>query len=56
MRYLKTYKLFESIGFTESDIKDVFESYINWDLIRDAHGDELNNWWYLEIPFIKIRN
>lgn len=41
MKYLKTYKLFESIGFTESDIKDVFEPYINWDLIRDAQDMSL---------------
>lgn len=41
MKYLKTYKLFESTGFTESDIKDVFESYINWDLIRDAQDMSL---------------
>lgn len=34
MRYLKSYKIFES--FEESDIQDVFESYINWELTRDV--------------------
>jgi len=34
MRYLKSYKIFES--FEESDIQDVFEPYINWELVRDV--------------------
>jgi len=36
VKYLKTYKLFESNGSTESELKDLFEPYINWDLIEDA--------------------
>ena len=34
LRYLKSYKLFES--FEESDVQDVFEPYINWELVRDV--------------------
>lgn len=34
MRYLKSYKIFES--FEESDVQDVFEPYINWELVRDV--------------------
>lgn len=38
MKHLKTYKIFELqiSGFDESDIKDVFEPYINWNLVRDV--------------------
>ena len=36
MKYLKTYKLFESNKPTGLDINDVFEPYINWNLIDDA--------------------
>jgi len=38
MKYLKSYKLFELqiSGFEESDIKSVFEPYINWNLVRDV--------------------
>jgi hypothetical protein len=38
MKYLKTYRLFESIGdgLSKEDVKNVFESYINWDLISDT--------------------
>ena len=34
MRYLKSYKIFES--FEESDVQEVFEPYINWELVRDV--------------------
>ena len=34
MRYIKSYKIFES--FEESDVQDVFEPYINWELVRDV--------------------
>jgi len=38
MKYLKKYKLFESIedGLSKDDVKNVFESYVNWNLISDA--------------------
>ena len=38
MKYLKSYKLFESIedGLSKEDVKNVFESYVNWNLIYDA--------------------
>jgi len=37
MRYLKTYKIFESIedGLDKEDTKNVFESYINWNMIHN---------------------
>lgn len=34
MKYLKSYKIFES--FEESDVQEVFEPYINWELVRDV--------------------
>jgi hypothetical protein len=38
VKYLKYYKLFESIedGLSKDDVKNVFESYVNWNLISDA--------------------
>lgn len=43
MKHLKSYKLFELqiSGFDESDVKDVFESYINWNLIEDTKNMSL---------------
>jgi hypothetical protein len=44
MKYLKSYKLFELqiSGFEESDIKSVFESCINWNLVRDVEEMSLD--------------
>lgn len=35
MKYLKRYKIFES-RFSDLDVKDVFEPYINWNLVEDV--------------------